>query len=105
MDRFVTLNKYYTNDDNDYEIHIPNILWIVPRDIKVWYKSLLDDINGTDSEIVLCYLQEYYENFERLLYIEKHHEHENNLIKIIINVIIDIYDMCCENRGIVEIIE
>ena len=105
MDNIVTLNKYnLLSSSDDYQIHIPNVLWILPRDIKFWYTSFLRDIDGTDSEVVLSNMEEYFENFYRLLYKERHYEHEKKIIKIILAAVIDIYEMCCENRGVVQIV-
>lgn len=105
MDNIITLSKYNSlSPDDFYEIYIPNVLWILPRDIKFWYTSFLRDIDGMDSEVVLSSMEEYFENFYRLLYKEKHHEHEKKILKIILDAAIDVYDMCCENRGVVQIV-
>ena len=102
MDHVVTLEPY-GNNQFDYNVYLPSLLWMVSGDVKVWYKSFLVDIDGTDSELVLLYLEEYYENFKRLLFQEKRYKNERCTIKLVVDAIIDIYDMCYENRGLVII--
>lgn len=91
------------DEDKIYEEKIPHILWIRTHDLRFWYKSFIEDINGMEIDFISRYAEEYRNNFLQLLYEEKHYTTERSLLKHLIDVINKLTEITCNQRAVVTI--